>query len=114
MTTKVTLKKILSFKSGKNSSGKDWQSLEVMVTYEAYGKILDVLLSFNGKADIVKVEKYSIGTIFNTEMIPKTTMYESGKSYTVVYGWGSFTEQNIENYNDARSKEIDNPFATQQ
>lgn len=114
MTTKVKLLKILSFKSGKTPSGKDWQALEVFVSYTSHEKTVEVILSFNGKSDIQRVEKYAIGTEFNTDMIPKTTLYDSGKSFTIVYGWGSFTDQNIDNFQEIRSKEEPNPFATQQ
>ena len=112
MTSKVKLEKILSFKNGVKKDGKEWQALEVFVSYETYGRTVEVILSFNGKSDIGRVHQYPIGTIFNTEMIPKTVLYESGKSFTQVFGWGSFTETNIENFNDIRSKEIDNQRAT--
>jgi hypothetical protein len=113
MTTKVTLKKILSFKSGQNSNGKNWQALEVFVSYKILERTVDVILSFNGKSDIERINKYAIGTVFNTDIIPKTVMYDSGKTFTTVYGWGSFTDENIENFKDIRSKEESNPFSTQ-
>lgn len=113
MTIKVKLLKILSFKSGIKEEGKEWQTLEILVAYETYGKNVEVILNFSGKSDIGRIEKYPIGTLFNTEMIPKTTIYESGKHFTKVYGLGSLTDKNIEVYNEIRSQEIDNPFATQ-